>query len=1311
MNKMLKREVLNYISKSKHSVSFFEDDSIDVVRQQIGRIVDIHPDRLFVLVAVKLPADYYQKDIRRWESLFERLSYNSQPLDKEPFQDYQLQYRFPNTAIPFTAYDKSEWMSKPQSLEELWNPTREFTELRILGVPEINSFIVPLSTTSQLVSRISSTRLPVPQVSSLLTTYFEKDQIERFVIIPYSEDIESAQLVYFPLMRSTTPLRMSEESIRLLEKNSKLLQTLLQLDTPQPESTSIVRTRFYVPWVETDFGSAVRTRFEQIFYGLTVSKKTPYIGLFTSKDQVTRHKFFVEDSKHKEPYIDMSMWNTWWTLTKPSRGKPTILLYRGKSKHHFDRIAITAIDMVLSTYRPEDSKETLEHLQKDLDTWLKSLDAILPFLNPLDINFERWELQDLSFVAKYSTKLDDFDLLRFNCISSVFDIADKSKSQFSLLRTDHSNDGLSAVEVKILSMMKEGRVQPTDVSEELSIPVQVAKELITNVERRLEEDPRLGQKSFRGYPTLKVGSDFIVVSSVTNLKLSSKYSDILRYVLSNPTSNELDTVCPKRMEKVQADTSVVPTTTLEVDAELADEYADLFGYAEQEEDISEDSTSVAETVTSVHRISTDQRQGTIYNYFKNRLQKFDPETFHASATKYPKKCEQKHQPIILSEADLERLKDTEYTPRNNKDASKHVDVENPDGTIVCPEYWCMRDQIPLQESQLENEDGELRCPVCHGALQKRSSDNPRDYPLVKRESGFVYPGFTEYKSPKNSKHMPCCFKTSHEKKNKGETKAEADIYYVKGETKTELEYPRIAFLSESIISSLNIHEKYELLQGTSRRLQGAMSGFFRVGLGHSSENLGKFLDIKTAIKPPRDSIDTILKCSFLRTWKVVGTTHLDSIIASLKRLGYTDELVLENLSKLISGIDHAFEKKELTELQELEYSALSLQCDVFRIFLDTSSLGCMFYTPIIRPRSRGIIVLQNDDEIDILSHVTRKSRGFGFQANIFQSPFAKETYVELEKLRNESCKTEIPSYNDALNVMQEIGEDDYTIILDPFGRGQAFYTSKKLLLPFQSTLLPDVAQAKINGYKDVDPLPSYEDTIALLDKAKKITKGYTFKEDLFNNDRQRVEIVTESGLRIPVIPTESESREPSEVIETVRELDEAKLVFGDSSVSLRESSREVSYSSEVYEFLIFQLTNDIKHDYKELRMSLQEVSPKRIQVEPLLQDWFDKVTKFVSLKQPTEFLSKIRTPCGQFTSKDSCTGNLCGWDTESGKCQIQIKQTIQKENLFHRLLSNLLDNPKIRAIVLDGRSTPFFSTILYLELPHELIVTDMELPI
>jgi hypothetical protein len=272
------------------------------------------------------------------------------------------------------------------------------------------------------------------------------------------------------------------------------------LKTEQPSTVSILRTRFYIPFVETDFGSAIRTRFEQIFYGLTVSNDTPYIGLFTSKDQVNRHKFYVENSKSKIPVLDMSVWNSWWSLTKPSRGRPTLVLYRGKTKQHFDRIAISSIDMVVSTYRPEGNTETLEEFQKSCLEWIKSLDAVIPFLSKSDIDSERWELQDMTFFAKYDTKLDDFDLRRFNCISSIYNIVDKAKSQFRLLRTDSANDGLSAIEIKLLQMKKAGdSVTASSVAEELSIPVSVAKDLILSIETKLDDDPRLGQKSFRGF--------------------------------------------------------------------------------------------------------------------------------------------------------------------------------------------------------------------------------------------------------------------------------------------------------------------------------------------------------------------------------------------------------------------------------------------------------------------------------------------------------------------------------------------------------------------------------------------------------------------------------------------------------------------------------------------------------------------------------------------------------------------------------------------------------------------------------------------
>jgi hypothetical protein len=86
-----------------------------------------------------------------------------------------------------------------------------------------------------------------------------------------------------------------------------------------------------------------------------------------------------------------------------------------------------------------------------------------------------------------------------------------------------------------------------------------------------------------------------------------------------------------------------------------------------------------------------------------------------------------------------------------------------------------------------------------------------------------------------------------------------------------------------------------------------------------------------------------------------------------------------------------------------------------------------------------------------------------------------------------------------------------------------------------------------------------------------------------------------------------------------------------------------------------------------------------------------------------QFVSKVRKPCGQF-KKDECGGNVCAWNGNT--CQVKVRNSVNKKNLYNRLLSSLVGNPKVRYTVLEGRSTPFFSTILYVELPHELIVTD-----
>jgi hypothetical protein len=185
--------------------------------------------------------------------------------------------------------------------------------------------------------------------------------------------------------------------------------------------------------------------------------------------------------------------------------------------------------------------------------------------------------------------------------------------------------------------------------------------------------------------------------------------------------------------------------------------------------------------------------------------------------------------------------------------------------------------------------------------------------------------------------------------------------------------------------------------------------------------------------------------------------------------------------------------------------------------------------------------------------------------------------------------------------------------------------------------------------------------------------------------------------------------EPAEVLQTIRKGRERDLVMGKPNVADVKRASEISYTAEVIDFLLFTLSGDLQKDeFQELRTA---ISNGTIRI-PLLK-WYNSVSANMSVESPVSFVKKVRTPCGQFDKESKCTG-ICGW--KSGKCKVRIdsKQTLQTfteprgSPIFSRLVEELR-NPKKRAVVLDGRASPFFSTILYMELPHERFLTDAQI--
>ena len=1274
-------------------VSFFEDDTIGVIRQNIGRVLDIHPDRLFIMIQLKLDKDYYRSDSRNWETLFDRISLNGNETVKESFYAYCKSRGI--EPPKFKKLSRSEWMAKPSFLQPLFDPGVSIEELRIFGVEVSKAYALPYEPFDMPTANIiPSAQQPIPEDDILFVSHYPDVTNSRFVVKEFEEGYQGP---YFPLKRSSTPQRLSESQIASLEANTKHLNDLLTLDPPQPKDVHILRMAWRAELVDTDFGESVRSRFEQMFYALTVSEQTPCITFFTGRSEVSRHKFYKKDERTKLPLLDLAIWNNWWTKTKPYRDKiPTLILYKGDNRENFDRITITKYDIIIASYRDSNNTTPEETIKEDLIEWFKTLDSITPFIKHCDVINSRFVLQDVKFNIEYPNSLDSFDTLRMGCLAGIFEVSRKSQQVFKFLRSDNANNGINPRDVKILNLLKDDTfITPEDIKDDLHLSLEDTTVLLDTIKQKVEQDPSLLTRQFRNFPSLIMRRTTIEISDVDSVGRFLKYANILRYILSDSKNDNMNKVCPKRQESAPVEVSTVNTEIIDT------EFSNMFDYLEGD--------VIEQAEASVTKTRTFKKDIPIYNYFNNRLQNFDPERFPVKS-EYASKVDQKLQPVVMTQEEIQEIIDEQFNPQNYPE-NKKIELKEPNGLIICPDFWCMVDKIPLHESQLEDIDGTKICPVCRGKVRKQGDNKSsvEEFPVIQRTVGNNYPGYKD-----NNPTLPICFKSV--RKQKLDTEIKEDKYYILGETKN-LQYNRLAYVPSELLNMLYIEESYNLVTEAGNRIQAGMSGYFRVGLGRPSEGLPTFLNLSLKVQLPRLAVKKLLRCSFVALWTDLSDTYIDEIENELDMKPFSEDAkARKHMSRVISGIDKAFAEGKLTILQELEYTAIMLKTDFYRINLNDMTIGCTFFTPQIKSRTRGVIILQRGNDIDCLCHVTRQQKKFVFRANIFETPFIRKdevitenkTYLELTRKRDLACITEVPNIQDAFDSVYDLGFETFSFILDPFRRAQAIYIPNELLLPFQNTAFPPLKSKPplISGYSSDLELPSYEDMRERIEKIQKDIPGYAWAEDMYDGKGHIVEILTRSGLRIPIKPKEGKG-EASEVIHTIIKESESSLALGESNKQDLSTYKRISYESEVYEFLLYQLTLDVKNNtFPDLVSAISEQPPTSSELGPELKKWFDDTTHFVALESPIEFLSKIRKPCGQF-KKDQCNNShMCAWNGKT--CNIQVRNTMSKQKLFNKLLDTLIENSKTRSIVLDGRATPFFSTILYLQLPNEIIYTDTD---
>jgi hypothetical protein len=346
----------------------------------------------------------------------------------------------------------------------------------------------------------------------------------------------------------------------------------------------------------------------------------------------------------------------------------------------------------------------------------------------------------------------------------------------------------------------------------------------------------------------------------------------------------------------------------------------------------------------------------------------------------------------------------------------------------------------------------------------------------------------------------------------------------------------------------------------------------------------------------------------------------------------------------------------------------------------------------------------------------KRSKDKGYVTEYFvdiSQPPLRESTAALLQTHRAACTVGLPTRNDVLLALDEGKLATYTGISDPFGRIQAVLVPGRVILPMTQSTEPLPGNPTPKAYHEIstEDLPPYDSQIAYLASLKR-QDLFGFARDHRDIHGQLVEVETVTGFRIPVRPKPS-SGPATEVTQTVRMRGEQMLVLGDPDPAAKALKDKIDYESELYEFLLFSLATDLRADsngdaleaaYGPLRTAIQAKQAKGL--AKALKDWYKAEAYEDKTKTPYQFLSKVRTPCGQLKTPETCKeSSLCGWRNDD--CKVQVRTShVDKDKLLARIQTTLLTNDKQRALVLDARLSPFFSTVLYLEMPHEWITTS-----
>ena len=161
------------------------------------------------------------------------------------------------------------------------------------------------------------------------------------------------------------------------------------------------------------------------------------------------------------------------------------------------------------------------------------------------------------------------------------------------------------------------------------------------------------------------------------------------------------------------------------------------------------------------------------SYFQDKIEKHDAPLIIkkdiGNYSSYSKICQSttKRQPVILTDAELEKINEEHPRFLRDEDVIKYGSDKNKQFNYICPRYWCLKTNSPIDpnefEERIENGKKILVHPTCGKILpsDRKSKDDKiipghYVYEFYKDGENKRYPGFQTDKHPKGF-CLPCCF--------------------------------------------------------------------------------------------------------------------------------------------------------------------------------------------------------------------------------------------------------------------------------------------------------------------------------------------------------------------------------------------------------------------------------------------------------------------------------------------------------------------------------------------------------------------------